>query len=299
MGLGQLQCERGMVCVEGRAGHVTSHHAVQCPALSQPNIAPPVQAYYSTFLSDMAYAQANGFPSFVWGAFSVLNSFFAASEQSVTPGVCATVVLQLSQQFVVERQAFLSTLSLGCPTGQSLANVSFALSVTDSTGQDVTDAFDFTAPMLQGFTQGLNYASGMGLAGGATGTVQITLASNNFNLTQEAQYYVGGWVSYTSVFGGANDTAGSPENITLVAAEIQVAPEPQLYLGYYVPQWISGDNPFTPVGGLACEAPSALGSGAVQCLPACMHACIPQMLALAATYAPHAPFPSHLPTHGP
>ena len=201
-------------------------------------------------LADMAWAQARGHPSPVWGAYTLLHTFFTAAQVSSTPGVCASVVLRLSQRFVVERQAFLASLTLGCPSAQNLVNVSFALRVTDAAGRDVTADFAFTAPSLAGFTQGLFYAEGLGLAGGASGTAEVTLASRNFALNSSASFFVAGWVGYTTVMADGQP-AGSPENITLVAAEIQVHPEPQLRLGYYVPQWIAGDNPFTEVRGLA------------------------------------------------
>lgn len=181
----------------------------------------------------MAWAQSQGYPSFVWGAYHLLSTYFTAQRAGASPGVCASVVLRLSQKFVVERQAFLASLGLGCPAGQSLANVSFALTVTDASGADVTGTFVFTQPALTGFTHGLFYSEGLGLAGGASGTAEITLASRNFNLSQAAQFFVGGWISYTTQLADGSG-AGSPENITLVAAQISVYPEPQLNLGYYV-----------------------------------------------------------------
>lgn len=45
-----------------------------------------------------------------------------------------------------------ASLSLGCPSGQSLTNVSFALWVTDAAGRDATAEFAFTKPALEAST---------------------------------------------------------------------------------------------------------------------------------------------------
>lgn len=48
----------------------------------------------------------------------------------------------------------------------------------------VTDPLAGRPPASQGFTHGLYYEEGVGLAASQTGTAEVTLASRNFNLTE-------------------------------------------------------------------------------------------------------------------
>ncbi|HEX3720122.1 MAG TPA: CARDB domain-containing protein [Verrucomicrobiae bacterium] len=180
------------------------------------------QAAASTF---QTYSAEGSDPGAAWG--STATTLLTQFESGKT-GVCAQVVLQIDQTAVLTLNAFHATLQLNNNGSDSLSNVSTSITVQNQAGQDVTSLFALQSPSLTD-----------SLAPGASVTAQWTLVPTEAAAPQApTNYVVGGTLSYT--------LDGTPVTIPLAPTTINVQPDPQLYLNYFLQRDVYGDDPYTP-----------------------------------------------------
>jgi hypothetical protein len=179
---------------------------------------------------DEGYADAGA-------AWAASRNTILSEYQNGETGVCAEVVLQIDQTAVLTFTAFHATLQLNNNGSGPLMNVTANLVVQNQAGQDVTSLFAIQLPTLSG---GLTAVDGTGtLTPGASGSAQWTLVP-----TEEAapeaptNYLVSGSLSYT--------LGATTVTIPLAPTTINVQPDPQLYLKYFLQRDVFGDDPYTP-----------------------------------------------------
>lgn len=159
-------------------------------------------------------------------------------------GVCAQVKLEISQQLVMTRQAFLGTLTVtnGHKT-KPMTDVKLNLTVTNSDGDVVgRHEFQINPTSLEGFTGELNLGSGWTLNAGETGVAQITFIPTKYAATDEPEdYSFGGTFSYVNPYTGLLLTR------ELYPVTLTARPTAELDLTYFMQRDVLGDDPFTEV----------------------------------------------------
>jgi len=161
---------------------------------------------------------------------------FLDSLQKKTQGVCAQVKIQIDQQAVLTRQAFLGTLEVTNNNAESaLENVTVALDIQDENGNSTNDRFFVRGPELSG----LAGAAGNGtLAPGATGRLQFTfIPKNTAAPNAPAVYRFAGTLHF-------ND-GGQPVALPLLGSPVTVFPDARLTLKYFQQRDVFSDDPFT------------------------------------------------------
>jgi hypothetical protein len=170
---------------------------------------------------------------------SPLDGFIAAMQASgkQAGSVCARVVLEIDQDAVLTRDAFRATLKLNNSSANSLSNLSVSLVLQNAAGQDVTSLFGIEAPVTSG---SLTSVDGKGsLPANTSGSAQWTLIPSLDAAPQAAtNYLVSGTFSYVQ-----NEVTIT---IPLSPAPINVQPNPELYLKYFLQRDVFADDPFTP-----------------------------------------------------
>jgi hypothetical protein len=180
----------------------------------------------------MQISQAAGFNSPYDGLIAAVK---AGGVQAGS--VCARVVLQIDQNAVLTRDAFRATLKLNNGSTDPLSNVSVNLVVQNQSGQDVTSLFGIEAPSMSG---GLTAVDGTGsLSANSSGSAQWTLIPSLDAAPQApTNYLVSGTFSYVD--------NGVTVSIQLAPAPINVQPNPELHLKYFLQRDVFADDPFTP-----------------------------------------------------
>jgi len=164
-----------------------------------------------------------------------------------TPGVCAQVRLQLSQDVTMTRAAFKGTLVLDNGSPTNITDIQLALDLRDANGQSASSLFFQRSPTLTGITA----VDGSGqLAAGLSGSAEyIFIPTLDAAPTAPTVYYIGGTLSFTM--------NGQPLTIPLLPGPITVLPEAQLQLEYFQQRDVYADDPFTPE--IEPSEPFALG----------------------------------------
>ncbi|CAG0934100.1 partial tRNA nuclease WapA, partial [Thermoflexales bacterium] len=130
------------------------------------------------------------------------------------------VRIEISQDVMLEREAFIATLGLTNTFGQPLQDMQVTIVISDANGLDVTEHFA-SAPA---------FPTTLGdIAAGAGKRSQWTLVPGDLNVTNAngEKFYVSAIMSY--------HTGGESFSIQTVAREITVKPQPKLVLDYYAP----------------------------------------------------------------
>ncbi|GFR43029.1 hypothetical protein Agub_g4033, partial [Astrephomene gubernaculifera] len=216
--------------------------------LQQPGSSAPainlerVDRAQQSYLADTLAALEQGYAS-VFDALDQSISTLIAPYVAGTAGggaTCARVVVQLSQQLVLTRQAFEASLQLDNSGGaSSLSNVTVQLTAwVKDTGEAAGNAFAVGLPTVEGMTTD---ASGLVLpAGGVSSMRWLLVPREAAALQADTWYYVGGQVTYIP-------GPGLPaEVLPLEPADVRVSPEGRLEVRYYIEKDVQGDNPFTP-----------------------------------------------------
>ncbi|MBD2267072.1 putative Ig domain-containing protein [Anabaena sp. FACHB-709] len=160
-----------------------------------------------------------------------------------TQGVCAQVKIQIDQEAVMTRAAFLGTLEIDNGNISNLENLSVTLQVKDAQGNIVNDLFGITNPVLKNITA----VDGTGIlikddptttVDEGIGSAQWTFIPTNLAAPETAtQYSIGGTLSYKE--------NGTTVTVPLLSTPITVYPQAELYLDYFHQRDVFADDPFT------------------------------------------------------
>ena len=145
-------------------------------------------------------------------------------------------MLQINQNVVLSRDAFVGSLQLGNQQDSALQQVLVQLHVYDTSGDDVTSLFTIESPTLTG----LSAVDGTGtLDGNTTGSASWTIIpSDQAAADGDTQYTVGGVIEYVD--------NGVPVTINLTPAPITVMPQPALDIEYFLQRDVYGEDPTRP-----------------------------------------------------
>lgn len=166
----------------------------------------------------------------------------AAVSLRADSGICARVVIQIQQQFTLERQGFEASLVVNNGQPASLDNFSVTLNFSDANGNTVAFATD-AAPNPNGlfyYRVQTGYTAPTSIAGNASQKVAylIVPAPGAAGTTADGSlFYVGATIQYT--------VNGAQQTVQVSPASITVQPMPQLELQYFLPGDVYGDDPFT------------------------------------------------------
>jgi hypothetical protein len=159
-------------------------------------------------------------------------------------GVCASVVIQINQQFALERTGFQATLTVSNGQPASLDNFTVTLNFADANGNPVAFATD-AAPNANGlfyYRVQTGYTAPGSIPGGSSQTIAYFIVPALGAAGTSASgslYYVGATIQYS--------INGAPQTVQVTPAPITVQPMPLLQLQYFLPGNVYGVDPFNPV----------------------------------------------------
>ncbi|KAG2492959.1 hypothetical protein HYH03_008867 [Edaphochlamys debaryana] len=190
------------------------------------------------FLNESINAMMQGYRGVFDALLEALDTVVA--QESASKGVCARVLVKLSQRLVLTRQAFEATLDLDNGGSDPLTNATVTLRAwLREGGGSATASFAIGQPVVEGFSQAPS--TGLSLPPGAKGTLRWLLVPREAAaLAADTWYYIGGDISYVPGPGLP------PTLVPLEPADIRVSPEGRLEIRYYIERFVQGDNPFTP-----------------------------------------------------
>ncbi|MGB8170597.1 MAG: CARDB domain-containing protein, partial [Chthoniobacteraceae bacterium] len=179
---------------------------------------------------------AEGFATTSEGVFEALNQLRNAPQKK-TQGVCARVKMEIDQQAVLTRQAFLGTLEVtnGSETN-TIEGVSVVLDIRDANGASANDKFFIKGPDVSGLAD----AGGRGaLAPGAVGRLQYTfIPKRDAAPDAPTVYSFSGTLMYTD--------NGQQVSLPMLPSPVTVYPDARLVLKYFLKRDVYSDDPFTP-----------------------------------------------------
>jgi hypothetical protein len=158
-------------------------------------------------------------------------------------GVCAQVKIQIDQEAVMTRSAFLGSLEIDNGNLTNLTNLTVTLQINDANGNIVNDLFGITSPILNNLTA----VDGTGILTGddpntpqdeGIGSAKWTFIPTNLAAPEvPTQYSIGGTLAYQE--------NGKTITVPLLSAPITVYPQAELHLDYFQSRNVYGDDPFT------------------------------------------------------
>ena len=163
-----------------------------------------------------------------------------ASEGS--PGVCATIKLQITQTMTLTRQAFRGTLTIQNGSEHTaMEDIKLRLKVMNSYGEMATAReFEMHIESLDGFEGEADFDSGWKLGKSEAGTATIIFIPTKYAATlKPVDYSFGGTLSYTDPVSGTRVTR------ELFPTTLTVKPAPELDLTYFMQRDILGDDAMT------------------------------------------------------
>lgn len=163
-----------------------------------------------------------------------------ASEES--PGVCATIKLQIDQKMTMTRQAFRGTLTIKNGSEHAvMQDIKLRLKVTNDYGQMATAReFEMHVDKLDGFQGQPDFDSGWSLDASTTGTATIMFIPTKYAApVKPVDYSFGGTLSYVDANTGAHVTR------ELYPVTLTVNPSPEIDLVYFMQRDVCGDDPLT------------------------------------------------------
>ena len=156
------------------------------------------------------------------------------SAEAAENGVCAQVRIRIEQEAVQTRQGFEAMLGVINPPENpaSLENLRAQIFITDANGKPANHLFvvqpQFTAP-VDGFT----------VTPGQTQDLKwIIVPTDEAAPTDTTTYFVGGRFTYIE--------DSIPRFVELADDAINVDPQPELHLDYFLQRDVYSDDPFTP-----------------------------------------------------
>jgi beta propeller repeat protein len=162
-----------------------------------------------------------------------------SSNAFAADSACAKVVLEILQELTLERVAFDAKLVLtNNLLTKDLTNVRVDVEIADGEGNRLDEKFFVATPT----TTNIADVSGTGVVKASTRSEVhwlIIPSPGAGGMSADGVYYfVGATLSYS--------VGGQPEVIPIYPDRITVKPMPILYLDYFTPYEVIGDNPFTP-----------------------------------------------------
>ncbi len=164
-------------------------------------------------------------------------------QQTPQDSVCARVTIQIDQEAVMTRSAFLGNLEIDNGSASNLENLSVTLQIKDENGNIVNDLFGITDPIISNITA----VDGTGILTGddpntpqdeGIGSAQWTFIPTNLAAPEIAtQYSIGGTLSYLE--------NGTTVTVPLISTPITVFPQAELHLDYFHQRDVFADDPFT------------------------------------------------------
>ncbi|NCR09221.1 MAG: hypothetical protein GPI95_13180 [Microcystis aeruginosa LG13-11] len=151
-------------------------------------------------------------------------------------GVCAQVKLQINQDAIMTRSAFLGTLEIDNSNDtNNLENITVTINIKDSQGNTVNNLFGITNPTLSNLTA----VDGTGtLLANASGSAEWTfIPTGNAAPNEPTIYSIGGSLSYKE--------NGNIITVPLLSTPVTVFPQAELYLDYFHQRDVFADDPFT------------------------------------------------------
>jgi hypothetical protein len=159
------------------------------------------------------------------------------------PNSDATVKIQIDQQALMTRSAFVGTLNIDNGNDFSLENISINLQIKDATGNIVNGLFGITQPTLIN----LSAVDGTGILtpdnpitpeDEGVGSAEWTFIPTNLAAPDvPLQYAIGGTLSYVE--------DGKTITVPLISPPVTVYPQAELYLDYFQSRNVYGDDPYT------------------------------------------------------
>ena len=150
--------------------------------------------------------------------------------------VCAQVKLQINQDAIMTRSAFLGTLEIdnGNDTN-NLESLTVTINIKDGLGNTVNNLFGITNPILSNITA----VDGTGtLLANSSGSAEWTFIPTGIAAPNEPTIYsIGGSLSYKE--------NGNIITVPLLSTPVTVFPQAELYLDYFHQRDVFADDPFT------------------------------------------------------
>jgi hypothetical protein len=163
--------------------------------------------------------------------------------QPENSSVCAQVKINIDQDAIMTRSAFLGNLEINNGNSTSLENLSVILQIKDQNGNIVNDKFGITNPILSNITA----VDGTGVLAGdnpntpqdeGIGSAKWTFIPTNLAAPEiPTQYSIGGSLSYLE--------NGTTVTVPLLSTPITVYPQAELHLDYFHQRDVFADDPFT------------------------------------------------------
>jgi hypothetical protein len=193
------------------------------------------QEKFGRSIQAQTLSEAQGFESPLAG---LVKSVETLRDQGAkqTQGVCARVKIQIDQEAVLTRQAFMGTMEVtNNSETNAMQDVRVVLDIRDSDGNSVNGRFFIKGPEVTGMAG----AAGNGvLAPGATGRLQYTFIPTREAAPLEPTVYsFAGTLQFSD---GAQQVA-----LPLLPANIVVRPDARLSLKYFLQRDVYSDDPFT------------------------------------------------------
>jgi CARDB/Divergent InlB B-repeat domain/Bacterial Ig-like domain len=159
-----------------------------------------------------------------------------AQKRDLTSGVCAQILLQISQSVVMTRSAFSGSLTLDDGGSTALSDIKISLAFQDGTNGDASSKFVVEGPVLNTLTA----VDGSGtLGGGGTGSATYTfIPTDDAAPTAPVTYKIGGNLTYSD--------GGQQVTVPLLSTPITVYPEAKLNLLYFEQRDVYGPDPLDP-----------------------------------------------------
>ncbi|MEM1278516.1 MAG: Calx-beta domain-containing protein [Cyanobacteria bacterium P01_H01_bin.152] len=181
-------------------------------------------------------SEEEGFAEITDGIEAAISDLEDLIYSSETSGVCAKVRINIDQDTVMTRSAFLGELEIENSLANiDLENVTVDLRIVDAQGNDVTERFGITDPILDGLT-GVN-GSGTVFAD-STGSAEWTFIPTRLAAPDApTEYTIGGTLSY--------EQDGQLVTVPLISTPVTVYPQAELHLDYFQERNVYGDDPFT------------------------------------------------------
>ena len=153
---------------------------------------------------------------------------------------CAEVRIEIIQELTFERQAFDARMVIDNGLSEEISDVRVDISIVDQTGDDRGAEFFLRLDAVAGM---VGEPDGFGVVPASTEADIHWLIIPSFGAggmePQGQAYDVGATLTYT--------VGGKTTTIEVVPDTIVVAPMPMLVLDYFEPEYVVGDDPWTPV----------------------------------------------------
>ncbi|NEQ72661.1 MAG: hypothetical protein F6K23_06010, partial [Okeania sp. SIO2C9] len=185
--------------------------------------------------TSLEQTQAEGFNDLREATLAKLEELEEALDND-NDGVCAKVRIEIDQEAVLTRSAFLGELVIENSSEViSLENIDIDLEVLDENGNVVNELFGITDPILEN----ISAVDGSGILGtDSTGSAEWTFIPTNLAAQETPEEYsIGGSLSYLQ--------DGELVTVPLVSTPITVYPQAELTVDYFQQRNVFGDDPFT------------------------------------------------------